>query len=98
MSVKKIFLLTFFTLILACNVDDDDLINNVPAFEWTFIACEGNYGSSNGSITMINGKGDIKELNDIGDVVNSLAVYKNKLILRFPINFFSIILHICMSC
>ena len=27
MSVKKIFLLTFFTLILACNVDDDDLIN-----------------------------------------------------------------------
>ena len=80
MSVKKIFLLTFFTLILACNVDDDDLINNVPAFEWTFIACEGNYGSSNGSITMINGKGDIKELNDIGDVVNSLAVYKNKLI------------------
>ena len=60
MSVKKIFLFTFFTLILACNVDDDDLINNVPAFEWTFIACEGNYGSSNGSITMINGKGDIK--------------------------------------
>lgn len=45
MSVKKIFLLTFFTLIIACNVDDDDLINNVPAFEWTFIACEGNYGS-----------------------------------------------------
>ena len=80
MSVKKIFLLAFFTLILACNVDDDDLINNVPAFEWTFIACEGNYGSSNGSITMINGKGDIKELNDIGDVVNSLAIYKNKLI------------------
>ena len=80
MSVKKIFLLTFFTLIIACNVDDDDLINKVPAFEWTFIACEGNYGSSNGSITMINGKGDIKELNDIGDVVNSLAIYKNKLI------------------
>ena len=80
MSVKKIFVLAFFTLIVACNVDDDDLINNEPTFEWTFIACEGNYGSSNGSITMINGKGDIKELNDIGDVVNSLAVYKNKLI------------------
>ena len=80
MYLNKNILILISFLIFSCNVDDDDTINNEPAFEWTFIACEGNYGSSNGSITMINGKGDIKELNDIGDVVNSLAVYKNKLI------------------
>ena len=67
-------------LILGCAVETNEEPFTEPAPEWTFVACEGNYGSSNGSIFMINNKGITQELKDVGDVVNSLTVYKNKLI------------------
>jgi len=47
---------------------------------WVFIANEGTYGASNGSISMIDDNGDIYETDYIGDVVQSLEVYGDKLI------------------
>ena len=47
---------------------------------WVFVANEGNYGSTNGSITMINQDGETSQLAAVGDVVQSLEVYEDKLI------------------
>ena len=78
--MKNVKLLLLVFLILSCAVETNEEPFNEPAVEWTFVACEGNYGSSNGSIFMINNKGITQEIKDVGDVVNSLTVYKNKLI------------------
>jgi len=76
--MKKIYL--FFLLIfISCSIDDGDQIIEPSINNWVFVACEGNYGASNGSITMINDSGEIKSVSDLGDVVQSLEVYKNKL-------------------
>ncbi len=48
--------------------------------EIIFVACEGNYGASNGSIYMINNDGDLNKIEEVGDVVQSLEVYEDKLI------------------
>ena len=80
MREKILSIFIIFNLIISCTVENEENPYSEPKNEWVFIACEGNYGSSNGSITMINEKGDIKEITEIGDVVNSLSVYKNKLI------------------
>lgn len=76
--MKKIivFLLTF---LISCNTENDDNILTPESNQWVFVACEGNFGASNGSITMINNLGDIKSINDLGDIVQSIEVYKNKL-------------------
>ena len=47
---------------------------------WVFVANEGNFGSSNGSISMIDEFGNVHETESIGDVVQSLEVYEDKLI------------------
>ena len=47
---------------------------------WVFVANEGNFGSSDGSITMINQDGQTYQLEAVGDVVQSLEVYQDKLI------------------
>ena len=77
--MKKYFFITFLIFVLGCQVDDNEGLNQSPSVEWTFVACEGNYGASNGSITMINNLGEIKSISDVGDVVQSIEVYKNKL-------------------
>ena len=78
--MKKISFVFLFLLIISCTVENVEEPIIEPKPEWTFVACEGNYGSSNGSIFMINNVGITKEIEDVGDVVNSLTVYKNKLI------------------
>ena len=47
---------------------------------WTFVANEGTFGSSNGSISMIDDYGNVFETAILGDIVQSLTVYDNKLI------------------
>ena len=47
---------------------------------WVFVANEGNLGSTNGSITMINQNGETSQLEAVGDIVQSLEVYQDKLI------------------
>tara|TARA_Y100001970_G_scaffold254921_1_gene331148 strand:- start:3537 stop:4823 length:1287 start_codon:yes stop_codon:yes gene_type:complete len=55
-------------------------INLVYSGDITFIANEGNYGASNGSISMIFEDGSVVETEPLGDVVQALEVYGNKLI------------------
>ena len=70
----------FLLLLFVCySCESDPIAEIVPKDKWMFVACEGNFGSSNGSIYMINQNGDIKSIDDVGDVVQSLEVYKNKL-------------------
>ena len=47
---------------------------------YVFIANEGSYGASNGSISMINQMGEVSNYLNIGDVVQSIEVHDNKLI------------------
>lgn len=51
--------------------------NNVQSF--VFIACEGNFGASNGSVYYFNQSGDVFSIDNIGDIVQSLEVYNDKL-------------------
>ena len=54
--------------------------------EWLFIACEGNFGSSNGSIYMINQFGEMDSIPKLGDVVQSVKVYNDHKIHIYNIN------------
>jgi len=55
-------------------------INIAYSGDITFIANEGNYGASNGTISMVFEDGSIVETEPLGDVVQALEVYGNKLI------------------
>jgi len=73
------FLIVFILLFInAC--DNNDVLINGNNETWLFVANEGNYGASTGSISMINQFGDIYETEYLGDVVQSLEVYQDKLI------------------
>ena len=71
----KIFVLIILIMIMSC--EDNSQI--VETNELIFIATEGNFGSSNGAITVFSGNQQIQNIPDIGDVVQSLAIYNNKL-------------------
>ena len=47
---------------------------------YAFVANEGNFGSSNGSLSMIDAFGTVTNYENIGDVVQSIEVYNDKLI------------------
>ena len=79
--MKKIISLIVMIILISCG--DNITSNNTEYIEnssWVFIANEGSYGSSNGSISMIDQFGNVYETEAIGDVVQSLEVYENKLI------------------
>ena len=67
-------MLLFSVFTISCS-QNDEIINS----EWVFVACEGNYGASNGSVYMINQFGEIDSIPNLGDVVQSVEVHKNKL-------------------
>jgi len=69
---KLILLISIF--IISCS-ENDEIINT----EWVFVACEGNYGASNGSVYMINQFGEMDSIPNLGDVVQSVEVHENKL-------------------
>ena len=71
--------LLFVLFVFCVSCESDSLTELVPKDQWTFVACEGNFGASNGSIYMINANGLVKKVENVGDVVQSLEVYKNKL-------------------
>jgi len=74
-SIFSLFI--FFIIINGCT----DPISSDPKIEkLIFVACEGNFGASNGTINVLNDNGDVTKIEGIGDVVQSLEVYKNKLI------------------
>ena len=55
-------------------------INILFSADIVFVANEGNYGASNGSISMIFEDGNVYQTDVIGDVVQALEVYGDKLI------------------
>ena len=57
-------------------VSSDEDVNT----SWVFVANEGKFGASNGSISMINDYGKLITIEEIGDVVQSIEIYNNKLI------------------
>ncbi len=75
MNFKKLLILLVL-LSFGCESDseisyqDPDLI---------FVANEGKFGTSTGSITVINEYGILQTISELGDVVQSLQVYNNKL-------------------
>ena len=58
------------------SVSPDEDVNT----SWVFVANEGNFGASNGSVSMIDDYGNITTIEEIGDVVQSIEVHNNKLI------------------
>ena len=70
------FLLSFFILYSCANSETEQTLNYRS---FVFVACEGNFGASNGSIHIIDENGETSSVNDIGDVVQSLEVFNNKL-------------------
>ena len=72
--MKSIFIFMLF-LFIACEnntgVDNDEKL--------TFIASEGNFGRSNASITVFQGPNQIQKVSNIGDVIQSIMVYDDKL-------------------
>jgi len=72
------FIISLSIIFFSCdtNINQSEYIND----QWLFVANEGNLGASNGSVTMIDGLGNVYETEALGDVVQSLEVWKNKLI------------------
>ena len=79
-KIAILIMLILFTI--SCDNNDNIVTGNsdVENTSWVFIANEGNFGSSNGSISMIDDFGNVYETEPIGDVVQSLEVYEDKLI------------------
>jgi len=81
--MKKIFL-TFVVIFLFNGCEDGSSVispdSSIESSSWVFVANEGTYGASNGSISMIDEFGNVYETNTIGNVVQSLEVYENKLV------------------
>ena len=72
--MKRFYLLVAF-LIISCEDNNTSTINQ----ELTFISSEGNFGSSNASISVYKGEEEIQKIEDIGDVLQSILVHGNKL-------------------
>ena len=81
--MKKLFYILLL-LLFACSDSNNPLSDaddtGVVGASWVFVANEGNFGSSNGSVSMINEYGDVITTVDLGETVQSLEVYNNKLI------------------
>ncbi len=62
------------------DTDGDGICDENENTSWVFVANEGNYGASNGSVSMIDDAGNVFETEALGDIVQSVEVYENKLI------------------
>jgi len=81
MNIRKT-LLIFLTLFIWTACENNNTISSDSELNssWVFVANEGKMGESNGTISMIDDFGNVSETEAIGDVVQSIEVYKNKLI------------------
>tara|TARA_B100000902_G_scaffold376710_1_gene408127 strand:- start:566 stop:1639 length:1074 start_codon:yes stop_codon:yes gene_type:complete len=77
----SILILLFLT---SCDDDNNSTMGNSPdpveSASWVFVANEGNFGSTNGTISMIGDDGVVLTTDIIGATVQSIEVYNNKLI------------------
>ena len=72
--MKKILLISLL-LYFGC----EENTNSDQGSEFLIISAEGNYGDSNGSLTMFNGDEKIQTIDNVGDVVQSILVHEDKL-------------------
>jgi len=80
MKINKIIIISLVLFIsTACDNSNPTSSDSESNSSWIFVANEGNYGAGNGSVSMIDDKGQITTIDNIGDVVQSVEVYKNKL-------------------
>ena len=71
---------TIYSFLNGCGGDDDpDPVPDPIPKSFTFIACEANFGSDNGSIYWIDESKNIFFKQNIGQLPRSLEVYNNKL-------------------
>ena len=68
-----------FILILFLFISCDNNLGFDNEKRLTFIASEGNFGSSNSSISVFQGPNQIQKVSNIGDVIQSIKVYDDKL-------------------
>ena len=81
MTIKKTIIISLALFIwTACENNNTTSSDSEPNSSWIFVANEGNMGQSNGTISMIDDFGKVYETEPIGDVVQSIEVYKDKLI------------------
>ena len=79
----KFSVFLFIILLSSCDDGSNPLVQDsdpVSSDSWLFVANEGNFQSTNGSVSMIAENGEVYETDILGDVVQSLEVYENKLI------------------
>ena len=69
--------LLFCLVVFATGCEDQRAKNE--SNQLTFISNEGNFGSSNGSVSVFRSGKLIQEVKDIGDVVQSILVHNEKL-------------------
>ena len=74
--MKKCILMSLI-IIMGC---EDVKHESIDENQLVFVASEGNYGSSNGSISVFRGGEKIQQLENIGDVLQSIVVHNDKLI------------------
>jgi len=80
-KINKIIIISLALFIwIACDNSNSTSSDSKPNSSWIFVANEGIMDQSNGSISMIDDVGNVYETDAIGDVVQSLEVYKDKLI------------------
>ena len=75
-NMKKSILLSLI-IIMGCEDAKQELVEKN---QLVFVASEGNYGSSNGSISVFRDGEKIQQFENIGDVLQSIVVHNDKLI------------------
>ena len=70
----------FIILLLLVGCTNPIVDTTKQTTQWIFVANEGNFGASNGSISMINNNDEVYHIEEVGDIVQSLEVYNDKLL------------------
>lgn len=78
--MRKVFTFMSFTIYLFFNGCSNPASPKESMTELIFVACEGNFGASNGSIYTLKNSGDVEFIENVGDIVQSMEVYGDKLI------------------
>ena len=78
--MRKVFTFMSYTIYLFFYGCSNPSSPEESMTELIFVACEGNFGASNGSIYTLKTSGDVEFIEDVGDVVQSMEVYGDKLI------------------
>ncbi len=72
------YIIPIILLLFSC---EDNVTENAESEEFSllFIASEGNFGSSNGSIEVFRGQEKIQTISNVGDVIQSILVFEDDL-------------------